>query len=70
MAESAHTPASEPEKDVESKTDEQTAGSGEVCPAPQAVWEENSATNLLPFTINYSITFVEEHLQFQELDIL
>ena len=34
MAESSHTPASEPEKDVKSKTDEQAAGSGEVCPAP------------------------------------
>ena len=34
MAESSHTPASEPEKDVQPKTDEQPAGSGEVCPAP------------------------------------
>ena len=34
MAESSHTPASEPEKDVQPKTDEQAAGSGEVCPAP------------------------------------
>ena len=58
MAESSHTPASEPEKDVQPKTDEQAAGSGEVCRAVIGVGGELCGRRFA-IIVNYSMIFVE-----------